>query len=71
MSQGKTGDGRVGECEREREIEREGRGEGGGRGKGGTGTALGNNSANGVTVWIFSRSRRGDYDRAISVTRFY
>lgn len=34
-------------------------------------TAQGNNSANGVTVWIFSRSRNGDYDLAISVTRFY
>lgn len=34
-------------------------------------TARGNNSANGVTVWIFSRSRNGDYDLAISVTRFY
>lgn len=35
------------------------------------GTAQGNNSANGVTVWIFSRSRNRDYDLAISVTRFY
>lgn len=34
-------------------------------------TAQGNNSTNGVTVWIFSRSRNGDYDLAISVTRFY
>ena len=34
-------------------------------------TAQGNNSANGVTVWIFSRSRNRDYDLAISVTRFY
>lgn len=34
-------------------------------------TAQGNNSANGVTVWIFSRSRKRDYDLAISVTRFY
>lgn len=42
----------------------------GGRRKDG-GTARGNNSANGVTVWIFSRSRNGDYDLAISVTRFY
>lgn len=31
----------------------------------------GDNSANGATVWIFSRSRNGDYDLAISVTRFY
>lgn len=42
------------------------------RGKGRDGkTAQGNNSTNGVTVWIFSRSRNGDYDLAISVTRFY
>lgn len=34
-------------------------------------TAQGNNSTNGVTVWIFSRSRNGDYDLAISVTKFY
>lgn len=47
-----------------RKWERSGRRRGGG-------TAQGNNSANGVTVWIFSRSRNGDYDLAISVTRFY
>lgn len=45
--------------------------EGAGRRRGGGATAQGNNSANGVTVWIFSRSRNGDYDLAISVTRFY
>lgn len=45
--------------------------EGGGPRKRDGETAQGNNSANGVTVWIFSRSRNGDYDLAISVTRFY
>lgn len=45
--------------------------EGGGGGVRGRETAQGNNSANGVTVWIFSRSRNRDYDLAISVTRFY
>lgn len=51
--------------------EMEGRGGEEGRRRGDGETAQGNNSANGVTVWIFSRSRNGDYDLAISVTRFY
>lgn len=69
MSQGKK--------EHEKEMERRREREGGvGDGCGGVRkrdgeTAQGNNSANGVTVWIFSRSRNGDYDLAISVTRFY
>lgn len=41
------------------------------RGRDGGGQRRGDNSANGTAVWIFSRSRNGDYDLAISVTRFY
>lgn len=57
-------------CHRKKEHDEEMEGGVVGRKRDGE-TAQGNNSANGVTAWIFSRSRNGDYDLAISVTRFY